>query len=263
MMILKKCVATKIPSTVIMLLTSFVCVAAESPRVTLHKFLGIELGYGTYSFDNKIDDDVVFPVANLTAGLAYQRYSAVLNVSGSIADASVSEEEVYGEASRQDFDLTFGYQVHENVSLFIGYKDGQTDFSTVNRDPAIAGGNEYYRQDGPYAGVNLNWSFPDAGRIALSVAYAYLDARNKFIADGDGADDGEEKEFDDISGKSSGDSQGYSYNLSWTMPMRGNLLFRTRLRVNRYKQDIRFQGQTFSDITESSSMLLVGVTRVF
>ena len=96
-----------------------------------------------------------------------------------------------------------------------------------------------------------------------SVVFAVTDARNKFIADGDGADDGEEKEFDDISGKSSGDSQGYSYNLSWTMPMRGNLLFRTRLRVNRYKQDIHFQGQTFSDIIESSSMLLVGVTRVF
>ena len=246
-----------------MVLASLVCVAAERPRPTLHKFVGIEMGYDTYSFDNKIDDDVVFPVANLTAGLAYQRYSAVLNVSGSIADASVSEEDVYGDASRQDIDLTFGYQIHTNVSVFIGYKDGQTDFSTVNRDPAIASGNEYYRQNGPYAGVNLNWSIADAGKIALSVAYADLDAENKFIADGDGADDGEEKEFDDISGKSSGSSQGYSYNLSWTMPMRGNLLFRTRLRVNRYEQDIRYQGQTFSGINESSSMLLVGVTRVF
>jgi hypothetical protein len=262
-MTLKKYLATTIPSTMIMVSASLVCTAEESPRPTLHKFLGIELGYGTYSFDNKIDDAVVFPVANLTAGLAYQRYSAAINVSGSIDDANVSEEDVHGDASRRDLDLTFGYQIHKNVSVFIGYKDGETDFSTVNRNPDIAGGNEYYRQSGPYAGVNLNWLIPDAGRIALSIGYADLDADNKFIADGDGADTGEAREFDDISGKSSGDSKGLSYNLTWTMPLKGNLLFRTRLRVNRYEQDIRYQTQTFSGIEESSSMLLVGVTRVF
>jgi hypothetical protein len=262
-MIVNRRVATTIPGTLLMVLASFVCVAAEGPRPTLHKFLGIEMGYGTYSFDNKIDDEVVFPVANLTAGLAYQRYSAVLNVSGSMTNASVSEEDVFGDASRQDIDLTFGYQVHKNVSVFLGYKNGQTDFSTVNRESDIAGGNEYYKQNGPYVGVNLNWLLRDAGRIAFSIAYADLNASNKFISDGDGADEGEEKEFDDISGKSSGSSQGYSYNLSWTMTMRGNLLFRTRLRVNRYEQDIRFEGQTFSGVEENSSMLLVGITRIF
>jgi hypothetical protein len=262
-MILNKTLATTIPATMIMAWASLQCTAEETPRATLHKFLGIEMGYGTYSFDNKIDDAVVFPVANLTAGLAYQRYSALFNISGSIDDANVSEEDVYGDASRQDLDLTLGYQIHKNVSVFIGYKDGQTDFSTVNRNPAVAGGNEYYRQSGPYAGVNLNWLIPDAGRIALSIGYADLDAANKFIADGDGADVGETKEFDDISGKSSGDSTGLSYNLSWTMPLRGNLLFRARLRANRYEQDIRYQTQTFGGIKESSSMLLVGVTRVF
>lgn len=235
--------------------------AASTP--TLHKFIGAELGYGTFSFDKKIDQNLVFPVASLTTGLAYQRISVVLNVSSSLSDAEVSEEGEYGDASRKDFDLTAGYQLHKFISIFAGYKRGQTDLSLTSRTSTVTLGDEYYKQYGPYLGINLNWAIPEAGKLAFSVAYADLDAENKFSGDGDGVEAGEELEFDDINGKSEGKSTGYSYSLGWSMPIKGSFIFRTRLKINRYEQDITYEGAHFKGIEEDTTMLLVGVTSVF
>jgi len=124
-------------------------------------------------------------------------------------------------------------------------------------------GNEKYKQSGPYLGVNMNWAIPDAGKIAFSVAYAVLNADNVYVDDGDGVGVGETREFDDISGKNNGDTTGYSFSLGWTMPIKGSLLFRSRLKVNQYKQDIRYDGVNYNNISESSTMLLVGVTNIF
>ncbi|MFT5483971.1 MAG: hypothetical protein ACI9GW_002630 [Halieaceae bacterium] len=230
----------------------------------IRKFGGLELGWGTFSFEQKIDKKVVFPVANLTAGIAYERFSLALNVSGSMSDADVSEEDFTGTASRRDYDLTAGYQVNSNISIFGGYKDGKTDLDVIGRDedePYV--GSEFYKQSGPFIGANFGWNFTDAGKLDVSLAYASLDAKNQFFADGDGADEGEEPEFDDITGRNSGDSSGYSFNVSWTMPIGGNLLFRTKFKLNSYDQDINVQGAKFNGIEEESAMLLVGVIGVF
>ena len=93
-------------------------VSMADSDVEIRKFGGLELGWGTFSFDQKIDKKVVFPVANLTAGIAYERFSLALNVSGSMSDADVSEEDYTGTASRRDYDLTAGYQVNNNISIF-------------------------------------------------------------------------------------------------------------------------------------------------
>lgn len=238
--------------------------AQAQSSVAIHPFAGLELGYGTYSFEQKLDQTVVFPVANLTGGLAYQRFNLAANISGSLQGAEVSEEDFIGEADRQDFDVTMGYQVNSILSVFIGYKSGETNLDLVSRNPnAPATGNEYYKQKGPFVGVNIGKSFPDAGKLDFSIAYADLDAENRFFSDNDGVEPGETLEFDDINGTTHGSSTGYSINLGWTMPIKGSLLFRTKLRYNRYEQDITSQGVTFNDIQEESTMLLVGVITVF
>lgn len=247
-------------------------VHAESANSTLHKFAGIEMGYGTFSFAEKLDHKLVFPVANITAGLAYKRYSFILNASGSISDANVSEQEQYGSASRKDYDFTIGYQINKIFNVFIGLKEGQTKTTLINRDPAMpfGGGNEFYKQSGPYLGANINWAVEGAGKLAFTLSYADLHSDNLFLEDGDGPDAGQPFEFDDASGRVAGKTNGYSYSLNWTMPMKGNLIFRTRLRINQYKQDISYNDTKygygdieFKNISESSTMLLVGVTGIF
>lgn len=247
---------------------------------TLHKFVGYEMGYGTYAFSEKLDHKIVFPVASLTAGLAYKRFSYVLNLSGSLSDANISEEEQVGNGARRDVDLTVGYQLSKRVSLFIGYKDGVSKIDFTAREPvALFGtGNERYEQQGLFAGVNLNWAYKNAGKLSLSVAYALFDASNHFLQDEqyDPAPPlpaiADEFEFDDVSGNSQGTATGFSYTISYTLPIKGNLLFRTRLRINAYQQDISGTQSVvgddnyayeFNNISESSTMLLVGVTSIF
>jgi len=245
---------------------SFSCIATAS---TLHKFAGYEMGYGTFKFAEKLDHKIVFPVANLTAGLAYQRYSIVINLSGSLSDAAVSEEEMSGTGRRQDNDLTIAYQLNKVASIFLGYKQGETNLLLINRDPAVVGGGqEAYKQNGAFIGANLNWSIEGAGKLGVTAAYAALQSDNLFIADGDGVAAGETLEIDDIGGEISGNSSGYSVALSWSMPMKGHFIFRTRLRVNQYQQDIDYlhsdnQTYHFNGVAESSTMLLVGVTSIF
>ncbi len=265
------------------LLVVFLLVASDTSaesKATLHKFAGYEMGYGTFSFGEKLDHKIVFPVANLTAGLAYNRFSYVVNLSGSLSDADISEEEQLGHGSRRDLDLTIGYQLSKKISTFVGYKDGASKLTLSHRDPgaadAIPGGTEKYNQQGLYAGVNLNWAFKNAGKLAFSVAYAWLDVENKMVADEVyKTSAGDEFDFDDINGDSEGTSRGFSYTLNYTLPIKGSLLFRARLKINQYKQDVSGQqlngdtGSTeiihydFEDVTESSTMLLVGVTKVF
>ena len=254
--------------------------ASAESKATLHKFAGYEMGYGTFSFDEKLDHKIVFPVANLTAGLAYKRFSYVLNLSGSLSDADISEEEQLGHGSRRDLDFTVGYQINKKISAFVGYKDGASKLTLSHRDPAatdaIPGGTEEYNQQGLYAGVNLNWAFKNAGKLAFSVAYAQLDVVNRMVADEIyKLSSGDEFDFDDINSDSTGTSRGFSYTLNYTLPIKGSLLFRARLKINQYKQDVSGQqlnGDTasttiihyeFEDVTERSTMLLVGVTKVF
>jgi hypothetical protein len=57
-------------------------------------------------------------------------------------------------------------------------------------------------------------------------------------------------EFDDLSGQVKGDTKGFSYGLSWTMPLSSNLLFQTRFKINAYQQAIVVDGERFENITK-------------
>jgi len=260
---------------VLLLSSTLLFSQANYAAPTLHKFMAYEMGYGTYRFEEKLDHKIVFPVANITAGLAYQRFSYVLSLSGSLSDADVSEEEQIGNGARRDIDLTVGYQFNKMWSAFVGYKDGVSKISLATRiqGELFGNGDERYEQRGLFAGVNVNWAYKNAGKISLSVAYAKFDASNHFLQDelyDPNAPD--EFEFDDVSGVASGTVTGFSYTLGYTLPIKGSLLFRTRLRLNSYQQDFSGSQEVvgnpnyayeFNNVSESSTMLLVGVTKIF
>ena len=237
--------------------------AASPSRV----FGGLEFGLSTYEFDQKLDQKVVFTTANLTGGMSYGRYNFIASYAFSIDDADVSEEDFIGDAERTDLDLIVSRQMTDEFSLFVGYKIGETELRSLSRENEEDGGpkqDESFEQEGLFVGASYTWSFENAGRLSASIAYADLDADNEFVSDEEVDDEDDEPlEFDDISGKSSGSSEGFSYNLAWTMPLKANLLFRSKLRINRYEQDVKFQGQKFDNIDENSTALLLGLVYVF
>ncbi len=244
--------------------------ATASAQTTSRFFGGLEFGLSTYEFAQKLDQKVVFTTANATGGVAFGRYNFIASYAFSLDDAEVSEEDFTGDAERTDLDLIVSRQMTDQISLFAGYKDGETELRSLSREDEDDGGprrSESFEQEGLFLGASYTWQFENAGRLSFSVAYADLDADNKFVSDEEVDDEDEDEdeplEFDDISGTASGDADGFSYNLTWTMPLRSNLLFRSKLRINRYQQDIDFRGQKFKDIDENSEALLLGLVYVF
>ena len=75
--------------------------------------------------------------------------------------------------------------------------------------------------------------------------------------------DDEDPEFDDLTGRVTGHTNGFSYGLTWSMPLSGNLLFQTKFKMNDYQQDITFAGKKFSNIDETYTSLMVGLAYVF
>lgn len=239
--------------------------AFEDARVVT----GLSLGYSDFSFPEKLDHDISFPSVSIPIGITVDNWQLSVNTNATLRDADISEEEDIGKASRRDVDITLGYRLNKRWSVFSGYKYGKTKMQFTPRDAEdedddIQVTAESYAQEGPFLGASYSWQFEKAGRLSLSVAYAYLNATNNFSAntDEDEGDD-EEREFDDLTGQVKGDTKGFSYGVSWTMPLSSNLLFQTRLKINNYQQDINLDGEQFNDIDETFTTLHVGVAYVF
>ena len=229
---------------------------------------GVSLGYSNFSFPEKLDHELSFPSINVPLALTSNGWQLSVNLQTTLADADISEEEDVGLASRDDLDFTLSYQLSKNWTLFTGYKYGKTEMQFSPRDSEeeeqVEISNESYRQQGPFMGFNYSWRFEKAGSLSISLAYAKLNATNDFAANTDDEEEAEEQiEFDDITGRVTGNTQGFSYGINWTMPISSNLLFQTRFKINDYQQDITFEDQTFKDIDVDFTSLHVGLAYVY
>ena len=228
---------------------------------------GASLGYTNYDFPAKLDHDLGFPSGGLAFAATRNRWQLALNGTWSLQDADVSEEEDVGNASRKDIDLTLGYQINSNWSAFVGYKSGKTKIDYVSRkdeDEGIINRlSESYKQEGPYVGGAYTWRFEKAGSLTVSLGYAFLDATNEFRANTDDDEPEGNPEFDDLTGRVTGNTNGFSYGLTWSMPLSGNLLFQTKFKMNDYQQDIKFEGNKYNNIDETYTSLMVGLAYVF
>jgi hypothetical protein len=169
--------------------------------------------------------------------------------------------------------------VTKNWSLFAGFKYGKTEMTFVPRDfdeevdeeeeenevpDTVELTDESYLQKGPFIGASYSWQFEKAGSLSVSLAYASLHATNNFSANTDEEEEEEElTEFDDLTGRIKGDTKGFSYGLSWSMPLSSNLIFQTRFKINDYQQDIVVDGERFENIDETFTTLHVGLAYVF
>ncbi|GAA6184469.1 outer membrane beta-barrel protein [Aliiglaciecola sp. NS0011-25] len=240
---------------------------ANSSLKDIRFVAGASLGYSTFSFSEKLDHDISFPSVNIPVAVTLENWQLSANLQTTLKDADISEEEDTGKASRDDLDITLGYRLSKNWTLFGGYKYGNTKIQFTPRDideeDQLNITDERYRQKGPFVGISYHWQFEKAGSLSLSVAFADLRANNVFSENTDEEEEEEAIEFDDLTGNVSGDTKGFSYSLSWTMPVSSNLLFQTRFKINDYQQDIDYNGAQFNGIDESFTSLHVGLAYVF
>jgi hypothetical protein len=232
------------------------------------KFItGVSLGESVTKFEERLDQDISLTMVNLTLAMAVSNWQLSLNGGKNVGDATISEEEEIGSASRYDLDLTLGYKISKKWIVFTGYKNGGTKLTFVPRDVEEMEDLEEirgeYKQKGVYFGGSYSMNFENAGRLSLSIAYANFDGINQFQANVDEEEEEEEIEFDDLTGRVKGDVTGFSYGLTWSMPLSSSLIFQAKIKVNRYQQDIKFKGNTFTDIDDNYRSLQVGLAHVF
>ena len=214
---------------------------------------GASLGFTRLAFDDKLDADTTFNTYALFGSIAYDKAYVSLSFADSFGDETISEEDEIGEASRRDIDLTVGYRVTPHWSLFAGYKDGETALDLQFRDTDIVQ-NEYYREDGLFAGASYTFDLQQAGSLSLSLAYIRFDADLRFTEgleeeeeeEGGGEEEEEEPaEFDDLEGDFSGNTDGFSAGAAWVMPFGDHLAVRAQLRYNQYNLEVDAEGLSF------------------
>lgn len=235
---------------------------ADKP-IDLHILGGAMLGYSSYDFPQKLDHKLTLPVYQFSAAASYRRYYLALNVSDSIGDTQVSEEEDLGQASRYDYDISAGYQLTKQWGVFAGYKLGQTDIEFEERELLIKR-DEFYKQAGLFVGATYSHKFETAGKLSFTLAYADLNATNNFKEDIEPVpDEGEAPEFDDLTGKARGTTKGFSYGIKWTIPIGGQLLYYASYKVNDYQQALKADGVSYSNIDEKIGNFSMGVSHVW
>ena len=176
--------------------------------------------------------------------MAWDRAYANLSFADAFGTSNISEEDEIGTASRTDLDLTFGYRFNGNWTGFLGYRDGRTEIDFQVRDTDIFQ-EEYYREDGFYIGASYAITFQQAGTLSFNAALIDFDSDLRFTAgveDDEEEDDEEEDieavEFDDLEGRFSGSSSGFSVGVSWVMPIANQFAFRALYKLNDYDLEV-------------------------
>ncbi|MFT5084535.1 MAG: hypothetical protein ACI9Y1_002590 [Lentisphaeria bacterium] len=225
---------------------------------------GLSAGYTLVKFPAKLDSEAVYPSYLLSGSASYGQFYVSYGYADSIEDASISEEEDVGKANRNDQDLSLGYRLNKSISLFIGHKNSETNVDFRRRDSDLVR-DEYYRQNGVFAGLSYGFTFKNRSNLNLSMAYVDLATKNRFMSDVESEDDdegGDEDEFDDITGKVTGSANGFSASISWIMPLSDSLAFKTAYKINDYQETIKFEGKRYPSDTKVT-MFTIGLLKVF
>lgn len=226
-------------------------------------------GYSTFNFPKKLDQRITFTNGEFALTTVYKKFLISGNISGSLGNESISEEDDDGNAKRRDIDILAGYQLHKSVNIFAGYKYGRTNISFTNRTTDIQT-DDLYRQIGPYLGASYTYPFEKAGKVSFSLAYSNLDALNILHANTEATVDPNACNFetnptacdlDDFDGKSEGTTKGFSIGVSWSIAVTPRLLYQTKFKTNHYQQSITYKNLT-RDGSETFTSLMMGLAYV-
>lgn len=148
-----------------------------------------------------------------------------------------------GSVDAQHFDwaISIGYMLNEQWSIFAGYKVGNTEWdqsardvlpnSTVITDAKL---NAKFDQGGPFLGTS--YSLPiGSGLLTFKAAYAYLDGTYKWENSGTAYDPNPYPGSYLIGWDLDGNSNAYSFGISWTQSITDSIGYSLSANYHRYK----------------------------
>ncbi|MDH5632643.1 MAG: hypothetical protein OEZ10_06555 [Gammaproteobacteria bacterium] len=169
-----------------------------------------------------VDVGITTVTAELAFTAAYKQFYMSLSADESVNSTYELEAERELQSSRQDYALTFGYNI-AGFNIFAGYKDGQSEISSKE----IFTGeltDLTFRDNGPFLGFSYGYQMDKYGSIGANVAYAAMAGQlirgssvSPFILNLDG------------------DTSGVSYGLYWSVPVNDSQVFSANLKSHRYQ----------------------------
>jgi len=211
---------------------------SESSQETESKEIGFAGGVGIAqkNMEFRIGDATFDPslaTLQLQGTLSYGRFFAIYSNEQTIVDDEEILEGTLFQFERDDEDFTLGYAFGNGFNIFTGYKQGVlTAISTNERDgnggvrPAA---KIEFTDVGAYLGTSYTHQFSNSS-LSLSVAYADLNGEIDF-----GASD------------TTGKTTGFSYSLTWNVPIADSTLFTTKVNLTRYNFDDEEMGTLDGD----------------
>lgn len=142
------------------------------------------------------------------------------------------------DSQRSDSAITLGYSLWRGLSIFGGYKLGETESNISPTDGGVL--KLVFSQRGPFAGLAYAQPIGTKGKGSLvaSVAYAGFkgEADVRFL--------GTASEF-----TTDGTSSGLSYGIGWNGALSERAYYRLSFKINKYKfkdEDFGFEGKDLS-----------------
>jgi hypothetical protein len=180
---------------------------------------------------------------NVSPSLAWRGVFVSLGLERSLGEGSTSDYISNGTSwsdrrfTREENNLTLGYNVWAGLSLFVGQLSNRTEMTFTNY--GIGGntlngyGHASYTEKGPYFGLGYSHRF--AGGGSASVNYAYLKGSGNFTNKNPAAPSAFQYQSND------GDVTGSGFGVSWSAPLTGSLYYRLGYKGNRYTFDFSDQ----------------------
>ena len=231
---------------------------------------GLEVGHKSQKLGELLDNRLSFYTISGNLQMTYNDFYLGLNIANSLGDTDISEDGEVGSAERSDIDVVFGWQIRNDVTVFAGYKQGETRLDLLTRededstDPQIPFRNTF-EEKGPYIGVAYTHRLSRAGQLTYSLAYARLDGENSLEnANADPAQPANELDFDDLQGVFKNSAEGYSVGMKWSLPVADDIYYTSLLRMNRYQQDIAGDiGSAFKSFSVDETFIDISIGFVY
>lgn len=227
---------------------------------------GMDLGFKQLELDFDTSDSAFSPsfvTVNPNLGFSYGSFYASLSYDKSISAESTSDEDnVLGisgtktDYARTDSTFTLGWRITESLSLFAGYLQGVSKINVTGArlvDPGpppifVVGVRDIeFKETGPFAGVGYGKNLGNLGTLAVSIGYADLDGELSVDSHPAGAGDFQVE----------GDTEGFSYGLTWSGILTGSLGYRVGFKATRYET------KDLNNLTESYSSIYLGIMNYF
>lgn len=192
------------------------------------------IGYGVSSltFTRSVggEDASRFNIIDLGLTVAYDRLYAKVS-----AEIPLGEEYTYGPAlirqfKREDYGISGGYYVLDNLSVFGGYAYGKTSIISFDGGGGLPPFPVYtqHLDSGFYLGANYSFFIGKTATIGVNFAYASMDG-SLIIQDSDPSG---------VSTTETGKTTGYSIGFTWSDTIKNKFNYYISYKLKSYKTDL-------------------------